>query len=96
MEFLPMEFSVNLDVGNTTVNVDKHQSLTVEARKKNKSLILMFCLGHISDNTAVKSMNIFFDHITEHFDIEELLVNVYFNLIILPKTETSLKSLYIK
>lgn len=32
-----MEFFVNLDVGNTTVNVDKHQSLTVEARKKNKS-----------------------------------------------------------
>lgn len=56
----------------------------------------MFCLGHISGNTTVKSMNIFFDHITEHFDIEELLVNIYFNLIILPKIGTSLKSLYIK
>ena len=56
----------------------------------------MFCLGHISGNTTVKSTNIFFDHITEHFDIEELLVNIYFNLIILPKIGTSLKSLYIK
>ena len=39
----------------------------------------MGCPCHIAHNTAGKITKAFCDHITEHFDIEELLVDTYFH-----------------
>ena len=70
---------IALIVDITSVNVGKHKSLTVEVRKRNENVILMGCPCHIAHNTAGKCTKAFCDHITEHFDIEELLVDTYFH-----------------
>ena len=44
---------------NTSVNVGRHKSWIVEARKKNEQIILMGCPCHIAHNTARKSTKTF-------------------------------------
>ena len=39
-------------VDNTSVNVGKHKSIIVEAKKKNPEIKLMGCPCHIAHNTA--------------------------------------------
>ena len=69
---------VSLGVDNTSVNVGKHNSVIVEARKKNKDIILMGCPCHIAHNTASKATKSFVNVVKE-FDVEQLLVDVYFH-----------------
>ena len=66
-------------VDNTSVNVDRHKSLIGEARTKNEHIVLMGCPGHIAHNTAKKSTKAFCNHFLEHFDVEELSVDIYFH-----------------
>lgn len=46
---------VSLRVDNTSVNVGKHRSLFVEAKKLNPHIMLMGCPCHIAHNTAAKA-----------------------------------------
>ena len=46
---------VSLGGDNTLVNVGRHNSLIVEARKQNDHINLMGCPCHISHNTAKKA-----------------------------------------
>ena len=46
---------VSLGVDNTSVNVGKHRSLFVEAKKLNPHIMLMGCPCHIAHNTAAKA-----------------------------------------
>ena len=66
-------------VDNTSVNIGRHKSLIVEARKKSECVVLMGCPCHIAHNTARKSTKAFCNHLLEHFDVEELLVDIYFH-----------------
>ena len=76
---IPWSNCIALGLDNTSVNVAEHKSLIVEARKKTENTVLMGCPCHIAHNTAGKSSKAFCSHITEHFDIEELLVDIYFH-----------------
>ena len=67
----PWSDCITLWVDNTSANV-KYKSLIVEARKRNENAILMSCLYHIGHKKAGKNTKSICDHITEHFDIEEL------------------------
>ena len=49
---IPWSNCIALGVDNTSVNVGKHKSIIVEARKKNPEIKLMECPCHISHNTA--------------------------------------------
>ena len=69
---------VSLGVDNTSMNVGKHNSVIVEARKKNKDIILMGCPCHIVHNTVSKATKAFVNVVKE-FDVEQLLVDVYFH-----------------
>ena len=75
---IPWSNCIALGVNNTSVNVGKHKPLIVEVRKQNENVILMGCPCYIAHNTAGKSTK-FCNPITEHFDIEELLVDIYFH-----------------
>lgn len=68
---------VSLGVDNTSVNVGRHNSVIVEARKKNEDIILMGCPCHIAHNAAKKATDVFSK--INGFDIDELLVDVYFH-----------------
>ena len=48
---IPWSNSIALGVDNTSVNVGKHKSIIVEARKKNPEITLMGCPCHIAHNT---------------------------------------------
>ena len=61
----------------TSVNVGRHKSLIDEARKKNEHIVLMGCPCYIAHNTARKSTKALCYYLLEHFDVEELLVNIY-------------------
>ena len=74
---IPWSNCIALGINNTSVNVGKIKSLIAEVRKRNENVIS--CPWHIAHNTAGKSTKAFHDHITEHFDIEELLVEIYFH-----------------
>ena len=78
---------------NTSVNVGKHKSLIVEVRKWSENVILMDCSCHIVHNAAGKSTEAFCDHITEHFDFEEFLVDIYFHFDYTSKMKTMLVEL---
>ena len=56
---IPWENCISLGVDNTSVNVGKHKSLIVEARKQNANIILMGCSCHIAHNTAKHSTTAF-------------------------------------
>ena len=76
---VPWENCIALGVDNTSVNVGRHNSLIVEARKKNEHIILMGCPCHIAHNTARKSTKKFCNSLNNSFDVEELLVDIYFH-----------------
>ena len=76
---IPWSNCIALGVDNASVNVGKLKSLIVEVRKRNENVILMGSPCHIAHNTAGKSTKAFCDHITEHFDIEVLLVDIDFH-----------------
>ena len=69
---------VSLAVGNTSVNVGHNNSVIVEARKKNEHIILMGCPCHIAHNAASKATKAFVK-VADNFDVEELLVDIYFH-----------------
>ena len=79
MKFLGVPNCIAFAVDNTSVNVGRQKSLIVEARKKNKQIVLMGCPCHIAHSTARKSTKAFFNHPLEHFDVEDLLVDIYFH-----------------
>ena len=76
---IPWSNCIASGVDNTSVNVGRHKSLIVEATKKNEHIILMGCPCHIAHNTVRKSTKAFCNHLLEHFDVEELLVDIYFH-----------------
>ena len=43
------------------------------------NIVLMGCLCHVAHKTARKSTKAFCNHLLEHFDVEELLVDIYFD-----------------
>ena len=69
---------VSLGVDNTSVNVGKHHSLFVEAKKLNPHIMLMGCPCHIAHNTAAKATDAL-ENCVNGFDIKELLVDRYFH-----------------
>ena len=69
---------VSLAVDNTSVNVGRNNPLIVEARKKNEHIILMVCPRHIAHNAASKATKAFVK-VADNFDVEELLVDIYFH-----------------
>ena len=75
---VPWESCVSLGVDNTSVNVGKHNSLLVEAKKLNPHIMLMGCPCHVVHNTAGKATDAFEAYVTD-FDVKELLVHVYFH-----------------
>ena len=79
MKFLGVPNCIAFGVDNTYVNVGRHKSLIVEARKKNEHIVLIGCPCDIAHNTARKSTKVFCNHLLEHFDVEELLVDIYFH-----------------
>ena len=86
---IPWENCISLGVDNTSVNVGKHKSLIVEARKQNANIILMGCPCHIAHNTA-KHGTTAFEQVLQGFDVEELLVDVYFHFDYLSKRKNIL------
>ena len=66
---IPWSNCIAFGVDNTSVNVGRHKFLIIEARKKNEHIVLMGCPCHIVCN-----------HLLEYFDVEELLVDIYFHL----------------
>ena len=87
---IPWSNCIAFGVHNTSVNVGRHKSLTVEARKKNEHFVLMGFSCHIAHNTARKSTKTFCNHLPEHFDVEELLVDIYFHFNHSPKRKNLL------
>ena len=75
---IPWENCVSLGVDNTSVNVGRHNSLIVETRKRNNNIFLMGCPCHIAHNAAKKATTAF-EKIVNNFDIEQLLVDIYFH-----------------
>ena len=71
------EHCVSLGVDNTSVNVGKHNSLIVEARKMNSNIILMGCPCHMAHNTARKAEREFEKYVD--FNVEQLLIDIYFH-----------------
>ena len=64
-----------IDLGaDNILKIGKHKSWIVKV-----SIILMGCPCHIAHNTARKSIKAFCDHNIEDFDIEELVVDIYFH-----------------
>ena len=57
------EKCTSLGVDNTSVNVGKHNSLILEARKKNKNILLTGCPCHMAHNTASKDTKV------DNFDV---------------------------
>ena len=74
---IPWSNCIAFGVDKTSVNVGRHKSLIDEARKKNEHIVLMGCPCHIAHNTARKSTKALCYHLLEHFDVEELLVDIY-------------------
>ena len=72
---IPWSNCILLVVDNTSISVGKHKSFIVEIITQNDNVILMDCPWHIAHNTARKSTKAFCDH----FEIEELLVDIYFH-----------------
>ena len=70
---------IAIGVDNISANLCRHKSLIVEARQKNEHIVLMGCPCHIAHNTARKSTKAFCNPLLEHFDVEELLVDIYFD-----------------
>ena len=66
-------------VDSTSVNAGRHESLIVEARKKNEHIVFMGCQCHVAQTTARKSTKAFCNHVLELFDVEELLFDIYFH-----------------
>ena len=75
---IPWENCVSLGVDNTSVNAGRHNSLIVEARKRNNNIFLMGCPCHIAHNAAKKATTAF-EKVVNNFDIEQLLVDIYFH-----------------
>ena len=65
---IPWSNYIAFGVDNTSVNIGRHISLIVEARKKNEHIVLMGWPCRIVCN-----------HLLEYFDVEELLVDIYFH-----------------
>ena len=76
---IPWSNCTAFGVDSTSVNIGRHKFLIVEARKKNEHIVLMSCPCHIAHNTAGKSTKAFCNRLLEHFDVEELLVDIYFH-----------------
>ena len=76
---IPCSNCIATGVDNISANIGRHKSLIVEARKKNEHIVLMGCPCHIAHNTARKSIKAFCNHLLEHFDVEKLLVDIYFD-----------------
>ena len=89
---IPWENCIALGVDNTSVNVGKHNSLIVEARKKNEHIILIGCPCHIAHNTASKSTKAFCGSLCKNFDVEELLIGIYFHFDYSSKERTFLQN----
>ena len=68
---------VSLAVANTSVNVGQNNSVIVEARKKIEYIILMHCRCHIAHNAVSKATKAFVK-VVNNCDVEELLVDIYF------------------
>ena len=68
---------VSLAVINTSVNVGRNNFVIVEARKKNKSIILTNCPCDTAHNAASKATKAFVK-VVNNFDVEELLVDICF------------------
>ena len=75
---------VSLAVDNTSLNVGRNNSVIVEARKKNEHIILMGCQCHIAYNAASKATKAFVK-VVDNFDVEELIVDIYFHFDYLSK-----------
>ena len=56
---IPWENCVSLGVDNTSVNVDRHNSLIVESRKRNNNIFLMGCPSRTAHNAAKKATTAF-------------------------------------
>ena len=78
---------VSLAVDNTSLNVGRNNSVIVEARKKNEHIILMGCQCHIAYNAASKATKAFVK-VVDNFDVEELIVDIYFHFHYSPKRKT--------
>ena len=68
---------VSLDVGNTSVNVDRYNSAVVDTRRKNSNNILMGCPCHIVHKAAKKAADAFSK--LQRSSLEELCVDIYFH-----------------
>ena len=79
LKFLGVTNFIAFGVDNTSVNVGRHKFLIAEARQKNEHIALMGCPCQIAHNTARKSTKAFCNHLLEHFDVEELLRDIYFH-----------------
>ena len=69
---------ISLGVDNTSVNIGKHHSLITKAREKNSDIILMGCPCHMAHNTAQHAVKMF-EGCLKDFNIEELLVDIYYH-----------------
>ena len=69
---------ISLGVDNTSVNIGKHHSLITKAREKNSDIILMGCPCHMAHNTAPHAVKMF-EGCLRDFNIEELLVDIYYH-----------------
>ena len=58
---IPWVNCVGLSVDNTSVNMDKHNSIQTRAIEKNPALCMMGCPCHILHNTARKAGDVFRD-----------------------------------
>ena len=69
---------VSLAVDHTSVNVGRNNSVIAEAREKNEHIILTCCPCHIAHNAASKATKAFVK-VADNFNVEELLVDIYFH-----------------
>ena len=67
---------ISLAVDNTSANVGRNNSVIVEARKKNEHITLIGC--YIVHNAVSKARKAFVK-VADNFDVEELLVDIYFH-----------------
>ena len=76
---IPWSNCIAFGVDNTSANVGRHKSLIADAREKNENIVLMGSPCHIAQNAARKTTKAFCNHLLERFDVEELLVDIYFH-----------------
>ena len=75
---IPWKNCVAVGVGNSNVNVGKKNSIMTRVKAQNDSVYFSGCLCHVVHNTSVAAAAAATLRNATGFDVEDLMVNVYY------------------